>query len=657
MSLLRGIVGALGLLLAGSTSADPIINPTTNGPGSLINLQLADDSSPHKVGAAAVGFATNDVWNFYSRDGASGYKSEGSLTNLQSADGTPTGASMTILNAPGSWANGNPDAMYGTYLYPLGSDPNITLKLQGLAAGSYDLYLYGHAGPNLDAGNSVFRANVSRVDYGPAATTSGPGWTNTTWIENQQYVVFRGIDVEHTGDPLVVRVSPGAYPNSFISGLQLAQIAAGSSSSTNDPGNGGSNTNTVPGGDEPIVVNGNRLVDVQFGVNSSTLKSGFAAVGALGTDVWNLYSRDGAGGIFRTYGELTDLRYADGTDSGIDLAITNAPGAWGNGVDDPMYGTFLYPFGNSPIGLTLSSVPAGTYDLYLYGHGGPGVDHANSVFSAVSDGTSYGPASTTTGPDWASAAWKAGAQFAVLHSIIVNSTQPTIEITVAPGEYNQAFLNGLQLVGVDTNLAATLDLAPESNLYTNSVDVTIAGTNLPAGAEIRYTLDNTLPTATSSLYSGPLHLTGAVVVKAVAFLAGTPVSHLTARSYLQTDGTYNGMAIAWLQQYFGNGFLNDPKAASDADADGDGVSNLAEFTAGTNPKDPYSGFKVESKLVPSVTWNSVAGRRYQILFRPDPLTPDWTVIKEIIATDPISHYVDFGATNTSGFYTVVPATP
>src|SRR5947209_4776622 len=49
---------------------------------------------------------------------------------------------------------------------------------------------------------------------------------------------------------------------------------------------------------------------------------------------------------------------------------------------------------------------------------------------------------------------------------------------------------------------------------------------------------------------------------------------------------------AWQAQYFGCNVC--PVAAPNADPDGDGQNNLAEFTAGTDPTDPNSVIKILS---------------------------------------------------------------
>src|SRR5580765_4403921 len=106
------------------------------------------------------------------------------------------------------------------------------------------------------------------------------------------------------------------------------------------------------------------LINVDFGVGQTSLKTGFAATGQSNTDYWNLYSRDDGQGGFRTFGAINDLLLADGSPSQVDITVANAPGAWGTGSSDPLLYAYLYPFNGGNITVTVTGVPEGRYDLF-----------------------------------------------------------------------------------------------------------------------------------------------------------------------------------------------------------------------------------------------------------------------------------------------------
>ena len=72
--------------------------------------------------------------------------------------------------------------------------------------------------------------------------------------------------------------------------------------------------------------------------------------------------------------------------------------------------------------------------------------------------------------------------------------------------------------------------------FTETTQVTMSG---PAGAEIHYTLDGSIPTAESALYEGPITLSETTVVKAIAVKDGVS-SSVTSRTYTKGSNTGGG---------------------------------------------------------------------------------------------------------------------
>jgi choice-of-anchor C domain-containing protein len=187
------------------------------------------------------------------------------------------------------------------------------------------------------------------------------------------------------------------------------------------------------------------LLNVDFCAHlnwSFSNKVGPAAVGQGPNDFWNLYSRDDGAGGFLSSGSVIDLKWADGTTSPADLTVANAPGMWPSGSADPMMQSYLYPSGGSDMTVTLTDVPAGTYDLYFYAHGEPGGE--NGVVQVASAGIDYGTKSTTTSPGWNTTDWVEGQQYVRFQNVEV-SDQPLV-ITVKPGSTGLAVMNGMQLL-------------------------------------------------------------------------------------------------------------------------------------------------------------------------------------------------------------------
>jgi Tol biopolymer transport system component len=94
------------------------------------------------------------------------------------------------------------------------------------------------------------------------------------------------------------------------------------------------------------------------------------------------------------------------------------------------------------------------------------------------------------------------------------------------------------------------------------------------------------------------------------------------------DSDADGIPDWWMMKYFGHptGQAGDFSLASD-DADGDGVSNLQEYIAGTDPTNPNSVFRLSTTApvngTMNMTWPAVMGKSYQMQYKTNLDDPVW----------------------------------
>jgi len=118
--------------------------------------------------------------------------------------------------------------------------------------------------------------------------------------------------------------------------------------------------------------------------------------------------------------------------------------------------------------------------------------------------------------------------------------------------------------------------------------------------------------------------------------------------FTDTDG--DGLPDEWEQQYFGG-----LQHGASADPDGDGLSNLEELKAGTNPNDPQSQFafiKVESHPQGGavIEWSSASGRSYTLLRSQTIIGGFAPISTGVTATPPVNSYRDTAMPGSGPFF-------
>ncbi len=101
--------------------------------------------------------------------------------------------------------------------------------------------------------------------------------------------------------------------------------------------------------------------------------------------------------------------------------------------------------------------------------------------------------------------------------------------TIANGKVYIGLTNGLAVFGLPAGWVDPPTFSPRGGIFTNSVNVTLG--TATAGANIYYTLDGTVPSASSLPYSGPFTLTNTTTIKAVALKSNLVPSAVAATTF------------------------------------------------------------------------------------------------------------------------------
>lgn len=118
----------------------------------------------------------------------------------------------------------------------------------------------------------------------------------------------------------------------------------------------------------------------------------------------------------------------------------------------------------------------------------------------------------------------------------------------------------------------------------------------------------------------------------------------------------DGIPDDWRIRNFGS--VDSAQAAANADPDGDGINNFAEFKAGTNPNDPQSALRLSpwpeaSNQGFTLRWPTVADKAYVIECAPSLASPNWIVISpRIVGTGQSAEFTHAQVNASAQFYRV-----
>jgi len=214
------------------------------------------------------------------------------------------------------------------------------------------------------------------------------------------------------------------------------------------------------------------LLDVDFGDDGGggvSPKTGYAAIGLATNDFWNFYDRSISPGVWRTSGALVNLNTAVGLATTVGMSVSDAPGAYGNGSSDPMYGVYIYPFSGDNV-VTFTNLPAGQYDVLAYSQDGN--------YELTVGGTSYGVKTTADPAPGGVPVWTEGVQYARFRNVTVGAGQP-LALTVRDGVSGYAILAGMQILGSVPTPPVITSQPTNQTIYagqTASFSVTASGT-------------------------------------------------------------------------------------------------------------------------------------------------------------------------------------
>jgi hypothetical protein len=244
--------------------------------------------------------------------------------------------------------------------------------------------------------------------------------------------------------------------------------------------------------------------------------------------------------------------------------------------------------------------------------------------------------------------------------LVVTNGTPAFRITHIrfprsnPGSYSWASLPAALTVGQNN---MTIGVA-SANLPTSGATFSISGNGLTIGA----------PSYLANAFGTGLNFISAVVsvstnatpgIRTFTVSQGTNVAQANGFLEIQPavpDYNFDGLDDRFQRRWFS--LFTTTNAAPNADPDNDGFINSLENVAGTNPTNATSLLKIDSiqqdLTGARVTWRSVPGKSYQLLWRSPIESASWTAVgAPVLASTSITNRLDPAGTATNRFYRVM----
>ncbi|MDB6037501.1 MAG: hypothetical protein JWM99_1342, partial [Verrucomicrobiales bacterium] len=210
--------------------------------------------------------------------------------------------------------------------------------------------------------------------------------------------------------------------------------------------------------------------------------------------------------------------------------------------------------------------------------------------------------------------------------------------TIANGKVYVGAQYQVSAFGLADGWVAAPTLSPDGGAFTDSVLVTLA--TATSGALIYYTIDGTIPTTNSILYTGPFAITNSGAVKAFATKSGLIDSALASATFLNSNVVGNGVGL--LGHYWSNQLktTNGPPTLVQVD-------RMVDFDWGNGSPDPKISVDSFTAL-----WTGQVQPQFSEPYTFYPYTDDgvrlW-VNNQLI----VNQWVDQGPTETSGTLSLV----